>query len=298
MTGLPRISVLVNNFNYALYLTACIDSVLAQDYPDFEVIVVDDGSTDTSAAIIESYGERIRAVMKQNGGQASCFNAGFAASSGEILCLLDADDTFLPGKLARLAEFFSDADINWCFDQVTTTKENAHLQKVRSQVIDKRQSVARGIFPSIPVPTSGLSFRRNTLAKILPMREAHDVVLSDNYMKFAAAFLGKGILVETPLTFQRLHDSNRYTGTTKAKMLKPHIMMATGLELAKRFPGLRTLGRQMVAGSLAESPTALWRLPAQLKTALRGSVFEAEPTLPLLVVVLCKRLKMLARRRA
>ncbi len=89
-----KISVLINNYNYARFLPACIDSVLAQDYADFEIIVVDDGSTDDSRDIIASYGTRIVPVLKENGGQASSFNAGFAASSGQILCLLDADDAF------------------------------------------------------------------------------------------------------------------------------------------------------------------------------------------------------------
>lgn len=71
-----NLSVLINNFNYGKYLRPCIDSVLSQVYPDFEVIVVDDGSTDDSREILASYGERILTVLKENGGQASSFNAG------------------------------------------------------------------------------------------------------------------------------------------------------------------------------------------------------------------------------
>ena len=217
------------------------------------MIVVDDGSTDDSREIIASYGERIVPVLKENGGQASSFNAGFAAASGDILFLLDADDAFLPGKLARIAEIYDRNEIDWCFDRVTTKEGDQPPAELQVTLFDKRETLRKGGFPSLPVPTSGLSFRRSLLSQILPMSVATDVVLSDNYIKFAAAYLGRGAIVETPLTFQRIHASNRYTGTSRAKTLRPQIMIATGLELARRYDGLQALGKGLVAGGLAET---------------------------------------------
>ena len=92
----PLVSILINNYNYAQYLSQAIDSALGQTYTNTEIIVVDDGSTDNSREIINSYGNQIISVLKENGGQASAINAGFAASKGDIICLLDADDIFLP----------------------------------------------------------------------------------------------------------------------------------------------------------------------------------------------------------
>src|SRR5437762_386160 len=71
-----------------------------------EILVVDDGSTDDTADRVKKYGERVRYFRKENGGQASAFNLGFAKAQGEIVVLLDADDYFLPGKLARVVEAF------------------------------------------------------------------------------------------------------------------------------------------------------------------------------------------------
>ncbi|MGV1916195.1 glycosyltransferase family 2 protein [Rhizobium sp. 22-785-1] len=249
-----KISVLINNYNYARFLSACIDSVLAQDYPDFEIVVVDDGSSDNSREIIASYGTRIVPVTKENGGQASSFNAGFAASSGEILCLLDADDAFLPRKLSIIAGLYTSHDSDWVFDQVTTD-ENAILlaTQISTVEIDKRASLRQGGFPSLPVPTSGLTFRRRILSDILPMPTAKDVVLSDNYLKFAAAYLGKGLMVETPLTFQRIHGANRYTNSDKAQQLRAKIMVATGVSLARRYEGMKAMGQKLAAGGLAKS---------------------------------------------
>ncbi len=267
----PRISVLVNNYNYAAYLPACIDSVLSQDYPDFELIVVDDGSKDNSREIIAGYGDRLVSVLKENGGQASSFNAGFAAATGEILCLLDADDAFLPGKLSRLAEIYAGDGVDWCFDRVTTDEAAGAPGELVTKPVDYRQTLGRGRFPSIPVPTSGLTFRRGLLSQILPMPVAQDVVLSDNYLKFAASYLGAGVLVDTPLTFQRIHATNRYTGAVQASPLRSRIMIATGLELARRYPGLKSLGASLAAGGFAQGELSGRALREQLAVATNAA---------------------------
>ena len=95
----PLVSILINNYNYDQFLHDAISSALNQTYPNIEIVVVDDGSTDNSSEIIASYGDAIIPVLKANGGQASAFNAGFAASRGDIICFLDADDIFIPEKV-------------------------------------------------------------------------------------------------------------------------------------------------------------------------------------------------------
>lgn len=293
--GSLKLSVLINNFNYGQFLCACIDSVLSQAYPDFEVIVVDDGSTDDSREILSSYGARILTVLKENGGQASSFNAGFAAASGDILFLLDADDAFLPGKLSRIAEIYDRNEIDWCFDRVTTTEGDPPPAQLRVTLFDKRETLRKGGFPSLPVPTSGLSFRRNLLSQILPMSVAKDVVLSDNYIKFAAVYLGRGAIVETPLTFQRIHASNRYTGTSRAKTLRPRIMIETGLELARRYDGLHALGKSLVAGGIAEA-TSLLKLRSEARNILAGGPFGDDAATEVALMAARKRLGNMLRR--
>ena len=81
----PLVSINVNNYNYARFLNQAIDSALNQTYPNIEVVVVDDGSQDSSQEIIGSYGNQIVPVLKENGGQASAFNEGFRVSQGEIV---------------------------------------------------------------------------------------------------------------------------------------------------------------------------------------------------------------------
>jgi glycosyltransferase involved in cell wall biosynthesis len=290
-----KVSVLINNFNYGRYLATAIDSVLAQDYPDVEVVVVDDGSTDNSRDVIAGYGARIVPVLKPNGGQASSFNAGFAASSGEIVFLLDADDAFLPGKVSRVVDLYRQSEIDWCFDRVTTDEGAGPPAELVVAPFDKRERLRRGAFPSLPVPTSGLSFRRAALGQILPMPEAADVVLSDNYLKFAAAYLARGAVIETPLTFQRIHAANRYTGPGQGRSLRPRIMVETGLELARRYEGLKNLGRSLVAGGLAEGRAPLPEVWTEIRRCTRDGTFGADGPARIAALVALKRLAAVLR---
>jgi glycosyltransferase involved in cell wall biosynthesis len=105
----PLVSILISNYNYARYIGESLQSALEQTYSNIEIIVCDDGSTDESVRIIEEYQRkdpRVQLIRKANGGQASGFNAAFAASRGEILTLLDSDDLFLPHKIERIVADF------------------------------------------------------------------------------------------------------------------------------------------------------------------------------------------------
>lgn len=103
-TDAPVVSVVIPAFNAARCVRKAIDSVLAQDYRDFELIVVDDGSTDETAAVLAAYGKTIRVIHQANGGLSNARNTGIRESQGEFVAFLDADDWWLPGKLERQIE--------------------------------------------------------------------------------------------------------------------------------------------------------------------------------------------------
>jgi len=100
------VSVIIPNYNYAHYLPAAIDSVFGQTYPNLEVIVVDDGSTDHSKEVLAGYGDRVVSVFQQNQGVSAARNNGVRASSGELIAFLDADDVWLPTKVAQQVQRF------------------------------------------------------------------------------------------------------------------------------------------------------------------------------------------------
>jgi glycosyltransferase involved in cell wall biosynthesis len=96
----PLVSVVIPCYNAAKTLAATLESVLAQSYRPIEVIVVDDGSSDESAAIARSFAPRVTVVVQKNGGPASARNEGIRRCRGEYIAFLDADDLWLPDKLA------------------------------------------------------------------------------------------------------------------------------------------------------------------------------------------------------
>jgi glycosyltransferase involved in cell wall biosynthesis len=96
----PLVSVLIPSYNRAALLPAALDSVFAQTYRPIEIVVVDDGSTDDTPAVLARYGDRIRSVRQANGGLARARNTGLAEARGELLALFDSDDLCHPGRIA------------------------------------------------------------------------------------------------------------------------------------------------------------------------------------------------------
>src|SRR3989304_2785479 len=103
----PTLSVIIPVYNQAQFLGHAIDSVLAQTLKDFELIVVDDGSTDGSGEVAQRYGSRVRCVRKANGGGASAVNAGVRVAKGNWIAILPSDDLWEPSKLERQWEYIA-----------------------------------------------------------------------------------------------------------------------------------------------------------------------------------------------
>jgi glycosyltransferase involved in cell wall biosynthesis len=112
---LPLISVIVPVYNVEKYLKRCIDSIIKQTYKNLEIILVDDGSTDSSGDICDQYGIsdlRIKIIHKQNGGLSSARNAGIDKSTGELIAFIDSDDYIHPEMLEFLQNEISQKDVD------------------------------------------------------------------------------------------------------------------------------------------------------------------------------------------
>ncbi|MFA7230619.1 MAG: glycosyltransferase family 2 protein [Victivallaceae bacterium] len=112
---LPKISVVTLSYNQGQFLEQTIKSVLEQDYPDLEYIIMDGGSTDNSVEIIKRYEQHLTYWQSQpDGGQSAAINAGFQRATGEILCWLNSDDQFTPGTLKTIGRYFYEhPDCEW-----------------------------------------------------------------------------------------------------------------------------------------------------------------------------------------
>src|ERR1700728_4898735 len=99
MSAIPRVSVIIPSFNRAHCIAASVESVLAQSFQDFELIVVDDGSTDETQQVLARFGDRIRVIRQDNGGVSAARNAGMRVARGSWIAFQDSDDTWRPEKL-------------------------------------------------------------------------------------------------------------------------------------------------------------------------------------------------------
>src|SRR5713226_179808 len=177
MSGFRLASIVITSYNYGRFLSDAIDSALNQTYPRTDVIVVDDGSRDNSPEIIRAYGERIIPVWKENGGQASAFNAVFAASRGDVVLFLDSDDSLLPTAVERAVALLDDpgvAKAHWALWVVDEDgKKTGKLRPRRALAEgDLRSRVFRdGPLDYNSPPTSGNAWARKFLEQVLPMPE-------------------------------------------------------------------------------------------------------------------------------
>lgn len=221
MNPTPLVSILINNYNYGRYVAKSIDSCLMQSYPECEIIVFDDQSNDNSIEVLSRYKNRIQLIRgcgkksKHNSfNQANAINKAFIKSRGEIICLLDSDDTFLPAKVERVAKNFdSNPDIVLVqhpffeideMDSFTKTirpkLKNVHIK----EYIFRSYNLA-GLFSQ----TSGLSFRRSYLEKILPIIEDdYPLIWPDVRLTRQSIFYGMVDTIWDPLGCYRVHDRN------------------------------------------------------------------------------------------
>ena len=110
-----RVSVVIPTYNRADFLREAIASVLQQDYPDVELIVVDDGSCDGTAAVVSGFGPAVQYLWQENRGVSAARNRGVAASTGDLIAFLDSDDLWLPRKIsAQVAYFEAHVDAQAC----------------------------------------------------------------------------------------------------------------------------------------------------------------------------------------
>ncbi|NER50095.1 MAG: glycosyltransferase [Symploca sp. SIO1A3] len=260
MSNNPLVSILINNYNYGRFLSEAIDSALKQSYSNIEVIVVDDGSTDNSQEIIKSYGEKIVPILKQNGGQASAFNAGFAASGGEIICFLDSDDLWKTDKVAEVVNtFVENPDIGWCFHSLeflsmTPQKISPMIYKGISGKYDLSDHLKRGKLrnkiPEFNLATSGMCFNRALLSKILPMPEVIRIT-SDDYIKYIALGVSPGFILLEDLALQRIHDNNAYTFRSDKQQLRGKIHALTAYWMKINFATLSKFTNNLLSAGMS-----------------------------------------------
>jgi glycosyltransferase involved in cell wall biosynthesis len=215
----PMVSIVIDNYNYEPFIGNAIESALRQTYPRVEVVVVDDGSTDGSRRVIDRYRDRVVAVEQANGGQAAAVNAGFAASRGDLVIFLDADDELRPQAAERVVRHLQPGVAKLHFRLNAVDKDGAPLGFTNPP--ESQPLAAGSVVPSLlrrgryttPV-MSGNAFAREVLERILPMPAAEWRISADGYLVTAAPFHGTVVAIEERLGAYRIHGANAWAPDT------------------------------------------------------------------------------------
>ncbi len=215
----PRLlSIVIDNFNYARFLKSAIDSALQQSWENVEVIVVDDGSTDNSREIIESYGDQITSVFKENGGQHSAVNAGVERVNGDVTIILDADDTIDTDTGARVMHLFKQyndiARVQWPLRVVDRDGKPTGALNPKPSILvsgDLRDHIIRYRTHAWP-PTSGNAHKTSVLKQLHPIPDTYARAI-DRYYSDTTPLFGSVVSLSEPGGAYHIHGSNMYTGS-------------------------------------------------------------------------------------
>lgn len=214
MKNFPLVSIIINNYNYEAFIKDAIDSALAQTYSNREVIVVDDGSTDSSREIISGYGDRIIPVFQENGKQGAAFNNGFSKSRGDIILFLDSDDFLLEHALEKIVSAWTPeiSKVHYRLQVVDTKGEpTGAYYPPRHQLLATgevwRMLLESGAYTG--VSTSGNAISRHALVEVTPIPYEYRLT-SDDYLSTLIPFYGKVAAIDEPLGAYRIHTSNQW----------------------------------------------------------------------------------------
>lgn len=212
-----KVSVLIDNYNYSTYIQDAVDSVLAQTYPEIEIIIVDDGSTDDSRAIINRLccknPFKIKAVFKENNGQASAFNSGFAVCTGEVICLLDSDDLFEPDKVEKVVEKYK-LGYEYIYNHYTPIVSGGAAKGCGTKQFPYNGRNLFLVYYISKYPgdvASTLSFSKKLGNRIFPIENEDSWrIQADDWIVFSAGMMVKSCFISDKLTKYRIHGGNLF----------------------------------------------------------------------------------------
>jgi len=214
----PLVSVVTPVYNHGRYIGQSIQSLLAQTYTNWELVVVDDGSTDNTAEVIQSFGDpRITYMYQENRGVrelAATINTGLRKTSGELVTMLPSDDTWPNCRLEKQVPVFRDSSVVLCFGRQSLIDENnnivgevrppADLSKVENRPVG---SALHEMFLSNFIPQPTVLIRRTALDQIGGYLQPPGLLAEDYPTQMALALLGEFRYLDLPLANYRLHEA-------------------------------------------------------------------------------------------
>lgn len=204
----PSMSIVITNYNYGRFLEQAIQSAVQQTY-SCEVLVVDDGSTDDSDQLLARWADRVRVLRQTNGGQSAAYNTGFAASHGDVVIFLDADDYLVTDAAASLATAFDAGVAKVHYRLLLVDGDGVAMGAQIPSALASGQLGERltrfGLLHA-SAPGSGNAYRRSVLERLFPIPVTQaDPIGADFFTIFGSALFGEVRAIARPLAYYRVH---------------------------------------------------------------------------------------------
>jgi glycosyltransferase involved in cell wall biosynthesis len=224
----PKISIVTPSYNQAHFLERTILSILNQNYPNLEYIIIDGGSTDGSVDIIKKYEKYISYwLSEEDKGQADAINKGFEKSSGEILAYLNSDDTYLKGTLFYIAKCFQEnIDISIAYGNIYFIDKE---DKIIKEGITINYDFNIHLYDGAIIPQPAAFWRRTSFLKVGGFNEDLDLAMDGEFWFRLAAVGFKFYFIDIPLANFRLHNASKSIRVRKqhkceAQAVREHIL--------------------------------------------------------------------------
>jgi glycosyltransferase involved in cell wall biosynthesis len=280
----PRVSVIMAAYNEERFLAEAVESVLAQDFTDFELLITDDGSTDSTPEVARSFAERdpdrVRVLCgERNQGKPFALNRALAVRRGELIAWLDGDDVMLPGKLARQVQALDASP-----DAAGCAHDAEMFQSEDGRVIGRFSQVANGR----PLRDGGIELWFDPTYKMLPSATMIRSSLCppdgfDERLRFTNDWLfdievfrhGRCVALDDVLVRYRRHSDNFTTRAEASGAALEEGLMTMAIVTA-RYPELQRRARTMSAAILLgqarrRASTKEWRIAASYAAAAAGA---------------------------
>lgn len=296
ISGGPLVSVIIPSYNHEKFIRECVDSVLSQTYLNLELIIIDDGSKDSTCEILKEYNDsRVQIIFQENAGAHNAINRGLSIAKGEYISILNSDDIYMKNRLEVLVDYLiKNPDISFVstYIEVIDSKskklgikeswknmEPWEIEHKDKSFVATSDPIKNLIMTNYISTTSNMIFSRKLYESIGGMRNlrfAHDWDFA-----LRAAEYGKCIVIEKPLIKYRIHSTNTISTNRKHMLFEICWMYAVNIH---RFEGRKIFEGDFIKGfeELAESMNfqgndkLVWMIMSFLNSAKNRGIIDPE----------------------
>lgn len=260
-------------YNAEAYLTETLASVFNQTYKDYEVIVVDDGSTDGTLQVLRGYAGRIKTLTKPNGGPASARNLAIKHSRGELIAFLDSDDLWIEDKLAEQVLFLDcHAQVGMVYSEALMFTQEGERRVIQQKIGYTESPTFCKLLTGNFIPNLTVMLRRACIDKVGPLNEAKEMIAIEDYeywLRVAKLFPIAGIA--RPLAYYRVRADN-LVGDGRDIEQGLRLTLTALQEVEKLFPQMWDecgLDREMLLARLHIRAGFAWKRQKNWRECLR-----------------------------